>query len=352
MAKGVTIEMVAREAGVSRGTVDRVINQRPHVRQDQREKVLEAIRKLGYQPKQKRARELGITIREKDVCRLGTILPARNPYYLGELRRGIRDAQAQLADYSVEILTEQCSSSPYPGEIIARMEALVEKGASGLVLCAMNSEEIAEKIRSLKEEGIPVVTYDTDIPGSRLFFYGKDVARSGRVAGELMAKYLSPDDRILVGIGSREIEEHAARVDGFVQTMERAGFSPDHIEVIETYNDYTLTNRKLRQALEEQDAAGIFMANHSLTGCMDAVRGMELRHPPLVIYSEMNERVGRYLENGELAFCVTPNTYMTGYQPLILLKEYIQDHRVPEGAELFTSIEIICRENVAEVSES
>lgn len=43
-----TIQMVAELAGVSRGTVDRVLNDRPHVNEEARQRVLEAIRKLGY----------------------------------------------------------------------------------------------------------------------------------------------------------------------------------------------------------------------------------------------------------------------------------------------------------------
>lgn len=43
-----TIQTVAQMAGVSRGTVDRVLNGREHVREDVRLRVLEAIRQSGY----------------------------------------------------------------------------------------------------------------------------------------------------------------------------------------------------------------------------------------------------------------------------------------------------------------
>lgn len=346
MAKRVTIEMVAREAGVSRGTVDRVINQRPHVRQDQYDRVMEAIRKLGYEPKRQQAAALGIRIGQKKVCRLGVVLPSRNPWYMDEIRRGIGDAQAQLADYSVEILTEQCSSSPYPDEVVAIIDSLVEKGVSGIVMCAMECEPVARKINDLHARNIPVVTFDTDIRSKRLFFFGKDIVRNGRVAGGLMARYIAPGSHILIGMGNREIRSHVDRADAFMDAMRASGFTDDMYEIIETYNDYTLTYRKVCQALENRkDISGIYMEHHSLTGCMDAIRAMKCENPPLVIFGDMNERVITYLKSGELMYCVTPNTYMMGYRTLILLKEYVLDHKMPDEKELYTPNEIICREN-------
>lgn len=349
MAKRVTIEMVAREAGVSRGTVDRVINQRSHVRQDQYDRVLEAIRKLGYEPKKAQASALGISIAERDVCRLGVVLPSRNPYYLEEVRRGIRDAQAQLADYSVEVLTGQCSSSPYPEEVVGHMDALVEQGARGIVLCAMDCEPVAERIDLLYEQNIPVITFDTDIRSKRLLYFGKDPARSGRVAGALMTKYTkaNAEGRVLAAMGNREIGDHMQRMEAFLEVMSAAGFPEEKIEVAETFGDYSITYRKVRMFLEKEPAAqGIFMANHSLTGCMDAIRAAGGASNPFVIFSDMNERVHRYLQSGELAFCVTPNAYMMGYQTLLLLKDYILDGEMPSSGRLFTPIEIVCRENM------
>lgn len=43
-----TIQMVAELAGVSRRTVDRVLNDRPHVNEAVRQRVLAAMRELGY----------------------------------------------------------------------------------------------------------------------------------------------------------------------------------------------------------------------------------------------------------------------------------------------------------------
>lgn len=346
MAKRVTIEMVAKEAGVSRGTVDRVINQRPHVKEDQYARVMEAIQKLGYEPKRRQAAALGIKIRQRKVCRLGVVLPSRNPWYMEEIRRGIRDGQAQLADYSVEVMTEQCSASPYPEEVVSLIDSLVEKGAGGIVICAMDCEPVAEKINELSARGIPVVTFDTDIKSRRLLFLGKDIVRNGRVAGNLMAKYLVPGGRILIGMGNREIRSSLDNAEAFMEAMRSAGFPEDSFEIIETYNDYMLTYRKVREALEKKgNISGIYMAHHSLTGCMDAIRAADCQKRPLVIYGDMNERVIRYLKSGELLYCVTPNAYMMGYRPLILLKEYVMDRRVPEEKRMFTPTEIICREN-------
>lgn len=346
MAKRVTIEMVAKEAGVSRGTVDRVINQRPHVKEDQYARVMEAIQKLGYEPKRQQAAALGIRIGQRKVCRLGVVLPSRNPWYMDEIRRGIRDGQAQLADYSVEVITEQCSASPYPEEVVGIMDSLVEKGVSGIVMCAMECEPVAARINDLSARGIPVVTFDTDIQSKRLLFLGKDIVRSGRVAGNLMAKYLVPGGRILIGMGNREIRNSLDNAEAFMDAMKSAGFPKESFEIIETYNDYMLTYRKVREALEKTgNISGIYMAHHSLTGCMDAVRAADCQKRPLVIYGDMNERVIRYLKTGELMYCVTPNAYMMGYRPLILLKEYVMDHRIPEEKKMFTPTEIICREN-------
>lgn len=346
MAKRVTIEMVAREAGVSRGTVDRVINRRPHVREDQYRKVMEAIHKLGYEPKRKQAAALGLSIGQKEVCRFGVILPSRNPWYMKEVHRGIQDAQTQLADYSVEILTEQCSSSPYPEEVIGLMDSLLERGVRGIVMCVMDFEPIARKINELSAQGIPVATFYSDVSSDRLFFLGKDSVRTGRVAGALMSSYITPGRNILVGMGNREIQEDVDRADAFIDAMKSRGFTEEMFQVIETFNDYTLTYEKVRQALKSSGGiAGIYLIHHSLTACMDAIRAEGCDEPPLVIFGGMNERVPRYLQSGELHFCVMPNIYMMGYRPLILLKEHVLDHKTPEEKELYTPTEIICREN-------
>lgn len=48
MSKRPTIQMVAEAAGVSRGTVDRVLNHRAHVNPEVRERVLLALKETGY----------------------------------------------------------------------------------------------------------------------------------------------------------------------------------------------------------------------------------------------------------------------------------------------------------------
>lgn len=76
MNKRPTIQTVAERAGVSRGTVDRVLNNRSYVRADVRERVLDAIRETGYLSPREAHRQTADRPQHYSPVKLGVLLPA------------------------------------------------------------------------------------------------------------------------------------------------------------------------------------------------------------------------------------------------------------------------------------
>ena len=211
MAKRITINTIAERAGVSRGTVDRVLNGRPHVKPEIAERVLRTMRELGYAPpRAEQADALGLSrsAAELPPCRLGVLLTSESGYLRQELLRGVRDAQDFLRDFNVEFLVQKCETE-LPEEAVERLEVLAGQGVNGIAVCAKDHAAIVQKINELREKGIVFVTMNTDLTGcDRLCFIGQDLIRSGRVAGELMAKYLRPEDSLLIAIGNPDRRAH------------------------------------------------------------------------------------------------------------------------------------------------
>ena len=113
MARKATINMVAERAGVSRGTVDRVLNSRPHVKPDIMEKVLRAMRELNYvppRPEQAAALGLNTALIDLPTCKLGVLLTNEGGHLRRELLRGIENAESLLRDYGVEIVVQKCET--------------------------------------------------------------------------------------------------------------------------------------------------------------------------------------------------------------------------------------------------
>ncbi len=110
-----TIQMVADLAGVSRGTVDRVLNNRPHVNEAVRERVLDAMREIGYVPPARASH----TARPPLV--LGILLPNWEGQFQAEVEQGIRRACAQLEDSNVQVLRRRCGTD-LPQEALELLE--------------------------------------------------------------------------------------------------------------------------------------------------------------------------------------------------------------------------------------
>lgn len=347
----VTINMVAKRAGVSRGTVDRVLNQRPHVRPELYDKTVRAMKELGYiPPKQEQAEALGLAMPDMMPAQLGIVLPNWTGYFKQEIMRGIRDAQALLADSSITVLMEECETE-MPQETLERIERLVKKGVCGISICAIDHAAIAKKIDELHSRHIPVVTFNSDISHcKRLQFVGQDLIRGGRVAGELMSKYIRREDKLLIAIGNPEFHAHRLRVQGFCELIYKKGFSGEQIELIETYNDYQLTYQKVKEALEcTPDIRGIYMANHSVTGCVEAMREAGKSGQIFVVSHDLTDSTKRFLNSGEVDFAIAQNIYQQGYRPLLLLRDYVRKKLEPDETPQMAGIDIICAENLRDV---
>ena len=102
-----TIKEIAELAGVSRGTVDRVLNNRGSVRAKTAEKILEIAKALDYKPN-----KAGLTLAaQKRRLKLGVIIFENSNPFFDEVMKGVRYQQQRLNGYNCSVLVRQISQN-------------------------------------------------------------------------------------------------------------------------------------------------------------------------------------------------------------------------------------------------
>lgn len=352
MAKGVmemgkrpTIQMIAELAGVSRGTVDRVLNNRSHVKADVRRRVLEIIAEVGYMSPREMHRQ-AVAEEAFPPLKLGILLPNWTDFRTGVLS-GVEGVRRELSVYNVQILVRECQTDE-PGEAVAHLDDLLDRGARGIAICAVNDISIENRVTALVEQGVPVITFNSDLPNSkRISFVGQDYVKSGRIAAELVGKCVSRDGSILAACGNQEFDGHRKRLSGFLERMHELGFSTGQIRIIETYNDYHVTYRKVTEALAEiPDLAAIYMANQNIVGCAQALEAAGKKGAVRLVVHDLSESTRALLQSGCVDFTISQDFYRQGYLPLKCLRELLHLGRQPEIYQTGTRISVICSQNM------
>src|SRR6188768_1722038 len=97
--KNITIKDIARMAGVSAGTVDRVLHKRGRVSDDALAKVNKVLEEIDYKPNL-----IARTLGSNKTYRIAALIPdpAQDPYW-AQSRAGIRQAEAEWSHYNVAI---------------------------------------------------------------------------------------------------------------------------------------------------------------------------------------------------------------------------------------------------------
>lgn len=160
-SKLASISDVAKLSGLSVSTVSRVINNKPHVAEYKRQKVLEAMEQLSYTPLQA-ARQL----RGSGSGNIAVAVPTITNSFFAHLVNAI-ERTCRQADYRTLITQTNGEAS---GEEAA-MELLKMQHADGLILCSIENEW--ERVKSYAKYGALVVCDEYNDDDSVSMFFGK-----------------------------------------------------------------------------------------------------------------------------------------------------------------------------------
>ena len=108
-----------------------------------------------------------------------------------------------------------------------------------------------------------------------------------------------------------------------------------------------MTYNRVTAALQSDNPpAAIYMANRSVTGCVDALKAAGMDQQVRVIAHDMSPRRKQMLLDGSLDLTITQDLFRQGSQPLRLLADLLQKNIQPENSNKGSKISIICAQNI------
>lgn len=337
-----TIKEIALLAGVSRGTVDRVLNHRGSVNPETAERINRIARELDYKPNR-----AGLVLAaQKKKLKLGVILfSPENPFYVDVLS-GVNEKAEELAGYNCTVITKQI-----PMDLEAQLQAideLVAEEVNGIALAPYNDDCIRERINSLSKQGIPVVTLNTDIENShRLAYVGSNYEKSGSTAAGLLQLMTAGQVNVGIITGSSRILCHTERIAGFQKTL-RPYRNRIHIaEIIEVHDDEIESYEKTFQLLRDHpEINALYFAAGGVYGGCRGVTALGRQNRMCIVAYDLVPTTKELIKKGIISAVICQQPKVQGSRPLDLLFTYLTTGEPPEKEQYHVAVDIRIRENI------
>lgn len=196
---------VANEAGVSITTVSHVINQTRYVKKETRDKVLQSMKKLNYQPN-----ALARSLRKKSTNTIGIVISDINNNFFTEIVRACED-NAYKNGYNIIL----CNTDEDPAKEELYINILLSKQVDGIIISptCCNTEYMGRLISSRK----PVVFIDRFIEGLEVDFVGINNVRATYDAVNHLVKM--GHKRIALVSSKENLSSISERIEGYKQAI-------------------------------------------------------------------------------------------------------------------------------------
>lgn len=328
-----TISLVAREAGVSTATVDRVLNGRGGVSTRTGELVERAARQVGW-----------YGAREGDVrpVRLDFVLPAGENDFMADLRKFLFEEAA--ARHGVEINVHQIEGFNHDKLSERLMELRGRTDAVGLV--ALDHPNVREAVNSLVESGVHVGTLVSDIPNTRKVGYvGVDNRAAGRLAGLLMGRFLPPggERRVAVFIGSPAYRGHEEREMGFRSIIAEDFPNLRIAHIAEVREDRERAFTETRHLLAGGGIDGIYNIGGGRLGVARALREAHREQKVVFIGHDLTEATKLMLLDRTMDALIDQNPRVEAREIITLLISAVKGSK---EREYLPRLQVVFRENI------
>ncbi len=244
----VTLQNVAREAGVSLASVDRVMHGRGGVRAETVDRVQAALARLNYRPNRLAAR-----LARNEAIRLCFVLPKGTNTFMDYIEEHAVAYGEQLAPDKIEMEVRHVDVFD-PAALADQLDAL-PRDLHGVAVVALDHVRVREAINRLTDDGVHVVTLVSDVPRShRDHHVGIDNVAAGRTAASLIGRFVRADTgHVVVIAGSLDLRDHVERRYGFEQVLRAEYPHLTPLPAVEGRDDHREVERLVRDLLAGDD---------------------------------------------------------------------------------------------------
>lgn len=332
---------MAKLAGVSSATVSYVVNNGPRpVAEVTRQKVLEAINKLGYQPS-----AVARSLKTKRTTTIGVIVSDILNPILSAVAKGIEDAIFPLG-YNIIL----CNSDEDPERELTFLNMLLSKQVDGIILLP-TCDNINFLFSLITQHHLPIVLLDRQIEGLLV-----DTLLFDNVSGAYQAT------RHLIELGHRRIgfislpnnlTPGYQRAIGYERALREANIPYDATLVItgsfKAENSQNLAEKILR--LPDPPSAILVSSNRLLNGILEYIKIHGLKIPEdvaLVVFDDIPYY--SYFTPSITAVGIDPDEF--GRKAANLLKEQIIEDGSHQARVMITPVQLFIRESTIGVRKS
>ncbi|HLT74059.1 MAG TPA: substrate-binding domain-containing protein [Ohtaekwangia sp.] len=344
LGKNIRIKDIAKLAGVSAGTVDRVLHNRGRVSEEALKKITAVMEQIDYKPNLI-ARTLGSN--KKYAISVIVPDPAADPYW-AQAHEGIRIAQSEWNQYGVNVNVELFDLRDKES-LQKTAAAAMRSQPDGIVIAPIFYHESLPLFEEFKQSSVPFVLFNTSIPGiTPMSFIGQDLYESGRVGAELMVIGQPDAGKYAVLHIDEDIHDsvHLSQKEkGFRDYFLQKGRK--NSEILDFNLDPEAGNfrQQLTDLFRDPELHGIFISTSKGTAVAAALLKEVGKRAIRVIGYDMLEDNLKYLREGYIDFLINQNPKRQVNLGISHLINHLMFKRTPPERELFP-LEVITPENL------
>lgn len=342
----IKLKDIAEIAGVSVGTVDRVLHGRGEVNKITSENVLRIIEELGYRPNLL-ARSLAL----KKTYQIIALLPSgsenSNPYW--ELpKAGVIKAANELGDYNIEVGLRHFNAAKRDSFVKQFKSILLEK-PDGVVFSPVFTKQALDFSVACNEDNIPFILIDSNLEEAEAVgYFGQNTIQSGYLAAKLMSYGVSENAVILIVnlANTQSVTSHLRRrKKGFLSSIHENRKAIKTISIDIDLAEDDEPSKSLQQVFDENPKIeAVFVTNSRVHKVAEFLCAHDRCETLLLGYDLVDKNI-EYLKKGYIDFLISQKPEEQAFKSLMALANYLlTKENIPRVN--YSQIDIIMKENI------
>jgi LacI family transcriptional regulator len=343
----IRIKDIAEKAGVSTGTVDRVLHERGNVSPDVKQRVLDVMDELGYE-----RNIIASTLAYNRTWRIAALMPEfhTDPYW-EQHNAGIDRAANAVRHYGVAL-------DPYffdlfdQNDFVKKAQEILDNPPDAVLFAPVFYKESILLLKACEEWGIPNVMLNTNIENANsLCYIGQDSYQSGVLGGRLLHFGLNEGETALLlnlDIGSHNAKHLIDKEQGFRDYFAR--FPEQRIEIVkqdfEDFDDKIKLTALLDQLFRDHPKLnGIFITNSRAYKAVDCLPENIVQRIKIVGFDLVEPNL-RHLRRNNIDFLINQNPVQQGFLGVINIFNHLVKKQAVEKLQ-YLPLDIVVTENLA-----